>query len=248
MNIGFIPIDNRPVCYTLAQQITAMDNNIKLYIPPREFLGDLKKYADVEKIFEWIENLPELDALILSLDTVAYGGLISSRRCEDSFEEIKSRIFKLKEILSTKNAKIFAFSSIMRISNNNYNEEEKEYWARWGKRIFDYSYQTHKLGCESCIAQVVPSEILDDYLATRKRNFEINKIYLEWQKEGFFDTLIFSKDDCAEYGFNVQEARVLEELGGFTKTGADEIPLTLLARAITRSKNIKIADNKQDFQ
>ena len=241
MNIGFIPIDNRPVCYTLAQQITAVDGDIKLYIPPREFLGGLKKYADVEKIFEWIENLPELDALILSLDTVAYGGLISSRRCEDSFEEIKARILKLKDILSTKNAKIFAFSSIMRISNNNYNEEEKEYWSRWGKRIFDYSYQTHKLGCESCIAQVVPSEILDDYLATRKRNFEINKIYLEWQQEGFFDTLIFSKDDCAEYGFNVQEAKVLEELGGFTKTGADEIPLTLLARAITRAKKIKIA-------
>jgi len=241
MNIGFIPIDNRPVCYTLAQQITAVDGDIKLYIPPREFLGGLKKYADVEKIFEWIENLPELDALILSLDTVAYGGLISSRRCEDSFEEIKARILKLKDILSTKNAKIFAFSSIMRISNNNYNEEEKEYWSRWGKRIFDYSYQTHKLGCESCIAQVVPSEILDDYLATRKRNFEINKIYLEWQQEGFFDTLIFSKDDCAEYGFNVQEAKVLEELGGFTKTGADEIPLTLLARAITWAKKIKIA-------
>ena len=241
MNIGFIPIDNRPVCYTLAQQITAVDEDIKLYIPPREFLGGLKKYADVEKIFEWIENLPELDALILSLDTVAYGGLISSRRCEDLFEEIKARILKLKDILSTKNAKIFAFSSIMRISNNNYNEEEKEYWSCWGKRIFDYSYQTHKLGCESCIAQVVPSEILDDYLATRKRNFEINKIYLEWQQEGFFDTLIFSKDDCAEYGFNVQEAKVLEELGGFTKTGADEIPLTLLARAITRAKKIKIA-------
>ena len=238
MNIGFIPIDNRPVCYTLAQQITAMDNNIKLYIPPREFLGDLKKYADVEKIFEWIENLPELDALILSLDTVAYGGLISSRRCEDSFEEIKARILKLKDILSTKNAKIFAFSSIMRISNNNYNEEEKEYWSKWGKKIFDYSFQTHKLGCESCITNIIPSEILDDYIATRKRNFEINKIYLEWQKEGLFDTLIFSKDDCAEYGFNVQEAKFLEDLGGFTKTGADEIPLSLLSRAI--SGEIKI--------
>ena len=241
MNIGFIPIDNRPVCYTLAQQIVAMDDDIKLYIPPRDFLGNLKKYADVESIFRWIEDLPQLDALVLSLDTVAYGGLISSRRCEDSFEEIKERIFKLKEILSKKNAKIFAFSSIMRISNNNYNEEEKEYWSRWGKRIFDYSFQTHKLGCESCIAQVVPSEILDDYLATRKRNFEINKIYLEWQKEGFFDTLIFSKDDCAEYGFNVQEAKALEELGGFTKTGADEIPLTLLARAVTGVRKIKIA-------
>ena len=65
-----------------------------------------------------------------------------------------------------------------------------------------------------------------------------NKIYLEWQREGLFDTLIFSKDDCAQYGFNVQEAEELENLGGKTKTGADEIPLTLLARAI--EKNIRI--------
>lgn len=101
-----------------------------------------------------------------------------------------------------------------------------------GKKDFDYSYQTHKLGCESCITNIIPTEILDDYLATRKRNFEINKIYLEWQKEGLFDVLVFSKDDCAEYGFNVQEAQILEKLGGFVKTGADEIPLTLLARAV----------------
>lgn len=230
MNIAFVPIDNRPVCYTLPEQICAMDGNIRLYMPAREWLGDLTKYADVDKIFQWLKDLPKVDAIILSLDTVAYGGLISSRRSNDSFEKIKERIEKLKEILKDKHAEIYAFSSIMRISNNNINEEEKEYWNKWGKKIFNYSFCMDKFG--TICKNEVPEEILNDYLSTRKRNFEINKIYLEWQKEKMFNTLIFSKDDCAEYGFNVQEARELEKLGGFVKTGADEIPLTLLARSI----------------
>ena len=236
MNIAFIPIDNRPVCYTLPEQICAIDSDINLFMPKREFLGSLTKYADVEAIFDWLKKLPQMEAIVMCLDTVAYGGLIPSRRCSDTFEKIKTRVENLKKILENKKAKIYAFSSIMRISNNNVNEEEKEYWSKWGKKIFEYSYQTHKLGTESCITNVIPSEILDDYIATRKRNFEINKLYLEYQKQGLFNTLVFSKDDCAEYGFNVQEAKALEKLGGFVKTGADEIPLTLLARAIMKKQ------------
>ena len=237
MKIGFVPIDNRPVCYTLPEQIAAIDESIELFMPDRSLLGSLTKYADTDKLFEWLKNLPELDAVIISLDTLAYGGLISSRRCPDKFEQIKSRIEKLKEILSQKNAEIYAFSSIMRISNNNINEEEKEYWNKWGKKIFNYSYCMDKYG--TICQKEVPDEILEDYLNTRKRNFEINKIYLDWQKQGFFNTLVFSKDDCAEFGFNVQEAKTLEKLGGFVKTGADEIPLSLLARAI--KGDVKIA-------
>lgn len=237
MKIGFVPIDNRPVCYTLPAQITAIDDNIELFLPERKWLGGLTKYADTEKIFNWLENLPSLDALVISLDTLAYGGLISSRRCPDSFDQIRTRVERLKKILSKKEARIYAFSSIMRISNNNVNEEEKEYWSKWGKKIFNYSYCMHKYG--AVCRKEVPDEILEDYLQTRKRNFEINKIYLDWQKEGFFNTLVFSKDDCAEFGFNVQEAKEIENNGGFVKTGADEIPISLLARAI--KGDIKIA-------
>ena len=232
MKICFIPIDNRPVCYNLAKDIVAIDEQIELFIPPREFLGDLTKSADVDKIIAWLKTCPTCDAIIISLDTIAYGGLIPSRRSEETFEEIKARIENLKQILQEKKAKIHAFSSIMRISNNNYNEEEKEYWKDYGKKIFEYSFSGGANKSD------IPQEVLDDYLQTRKRNFDINKLYLEWQKEGLFETLIFSKDDCAEFGFNVEEAQELEKLGGKTKTGADEIPLTLLARAI--NKDIKV--------
>ncbi len=225
MRICFIPIDNRPVCYTLPRDIAAIDEEIVLLLPPREYLGDLTKTAQIDKILDWMKNLPDCDAMVLSLDTLAYGGLIPSRRGKESFEEIQARLNQLKPLL--KNKKVYAFSSIMRISNNNYNEEEKEYWSEWGKKIFAYSFNG---GGETDI----PQEILEDYIATRKRNFEINKLYLDWN----FETLIFSKDDCAERGFNVDEAHEIEKLGGKTKTGADEIPLTLLARAI--EKDIKV--------
>lgn len=234
MNICFIPIDNRPVCYNLAKDICAIDEDIELFIPPREYLGSLTKYANTEIIFDWLYHLPKMDAFIISLDTLAYGGLIPSRRINDSLDEIKLRMKRLKPLIRGK--KVYAFSSIMRISNNNCNEEEKEYWKDWGKKIFEYSFNSSKYWHPP--KTDIPKEILHDYLNTRKRNFEINKMYLEWQKEDLFDTLIFSKDDCAEFGYNVEEAKELEALGGITKTGADEIPLTLLARAI--EKNIKI--------
>ena len=231
MKIAFVPIDNRPVCYQLPKMIAELNLEVEFFIPPIEFLGDLKKSAQTTNLTEWLKELPAVDSIILPLDTLAYGGLIPSRKCSNSFDDIAQRMSRIKNILSEKNAKIFAFSSIMRISNNNINEEEKDYWSLYGTRIFQYSYDFHKRGISKIY---IPSDILQDYLATRKRNFTVNKMYLDWQKEGFFDTLIFSKDDCAEYGFNVMEAEELESLGGVTRTGADEIPLALLARAFNK--------------
>lgn len=237
MKICFLPIDNRPVCYNLAKEIIAIDNSLELVIPPRELLGSLTENANLNELLAWLKTLPKMDAIILSLDTIAYGGLIPSRRSTEDFNSIKARLEKLRAILEPMQAKIYAFSSIMRISNNNFNEEEKEYWKDFGKKIFEYSYYSHKNAIEP-ETHDIPKDILNDYKQTRKRNFEINKLYLDWQKEGFFKKLIFSKDDCAEYGFNVKEAQELEALGGCTKTGADEIPLALLSAAI--DKDIKI--------
>ena len=62
----------------------------------------------------------------------------------------------------------------MRISNNYCNEEEKLYWSSYGKDIFEYSYNLDKFGHADTN---VPQDIIEDYLLTRKRNFEINKIF-----------------------------------------------------------------------
>ena len=98
VKIAFIPIDNRPVCYTLAQQIADMDCHLHLHLPDRSLLGDLTKQADIDGILNWLENLHEVDKVVVSLDTIAYGGLIPSRRCSDEYEKIVERIESFKEI------------------------------------------------------------------------------------------------------------------------------------------------------
>lgn len=234
--IVFIPIDNRPVCYTLPKQIAAVDEALTFLMPERNLLGGLFSDANTDEITKWFKNVETADAIIVSLDTIAYGGLIPSRRSVDTFEQIKIRLEQFKEILKSKRGKVYAFSSIMRISNNNVNEEEKEYWNLYGKKIFEYSFNFHKFGS---VEHDIPQKILSDYLATRKRNFEINKMYLDWAEEGVFEKIIFSKDDCAEFGLNVKEAQELDDiikkrnLPAVLKTGADEIPLSLFARAVS---------------
>ena len=239
MRVCFIPIDNRPVCYNLAKDIAEIDRDIELLIPPRDLLGSLTFPAKNTEILDWFANLENVDCAVISLDTLTYGGLIQSRRSLKTFDEIKNNVLKLKEILVSKEIKTYAFSSIMRISNNNFNIEEKVYWAKYGEKIFRYSYYSDlKKGLRNPAEYGIPEEIINDYLTTRKRNFEINKLYLEMQKEGLFETLVFSKDDCARHGFNIREANELKELGATVQTGADEIPLTLLAK--TLNKEIKI--------
>lgn len=248
--IAVIPIDNRPICYSLIEDILAQDNDIELFLPKREFLGGLYTHSNIDKLYNFIQNLPKCDYLIVSLDTIAYGGLVSSRRCPETYEQIKERLLRFKEIISNKAGKIYAFSSIMRISNNNINEEEKDYWSKWGKRIFEFSFYQHKSRKEksfNCVYNQIPQDILDDYLNTRKRNFEINKLYLDWVEDNTIDTLVYSKDDTGKYGLNVEEAEFLESqakkrnLNALVKTGADEIPLSLITRALCDDKNVNVA-------
>jgi len=77
--IALIPIDNRPICYDLIQDVLALDNDIELFMPKIEYLGGLQTSANIEKIFEFLSDLNEIDYLIVSLDTLAYGGLVNSR-------------------------------------------------------------------------------------------------------------------------------------------------------------------------
>lgn len=77
-----------------------------------------------------------------------------------------------------------------------------------GEKDFNYSYCMDKFG--TVCKNEVPTEILDDYLATRKRNFEINKIYLQWSD--LFDTLVFQKMTVQNSGLTFRRQKSLKSL------------------------------------
>ena len=269
-NIVLIPADNRPVSYSLPEQVGGLNKSVKIFLPSREFLGDLNQPADIEKILAWLNEVlteNKVDSLLVALDTIAYGGLVSSRRGEDSKDTILARLEKFKQI--TKGVNVLAYSSIMRISDSNVNEEEPEYWDKYGKLIFKYCHPEQSEGppplkafnggdssakpqnddlpiTEGFLRRFapqddIPPEILDDYLKRRQRNFDINKKYL---KEDF-DFLIYAKDDTAPFGLNVQEAELLEreikdKQNVILQTGCDEMLLLLLTRVMTLEQEIKV--------
>lgn len=254
LNLVIIPLDDRPVSYQLPAQTAKINSNVNVLMPPRHIIGGLTNDTDITAVSMWLQNAvkqSDIDVIVLSLDTFAYGGLIPSRRTTDTFEDIRKRIDSLIETTSNiskeKKPKIYAFSSIMRISNNNINEEEKLYWSEYGELLYKYSFLSHQLmlgipiGLEfDEVRSSIPSEILVDYLDTRRRNFEINKYYIELAQENLFDYLVFSKDDTGQYGLNVQEALHLRQIVESNdlndkvciQTGADEIPTDLVARAL----------------
>lgn len=258
LKIALVPIDNRPVCYDLPIQIASLNNKIKVFVPPKEFIGNLIRNSDTKNILLWLDEIlltENISYIACSLDTIAYGGLIPSRRSNYSQKFIISQVNEFFNIAQKYNAKIYAFSSIMRISNNNINEEEKEYWDKYGELIFKYSFLNNKISknpLESDVIELqniqtlIPPDILDDYILTRKRNFEVNKYYLECSQNNIIDYLVFSQDDTAQYGFNVEESNILKSLikeksKVTVQTGADEIPCDLISRIITASYKEKIS-------
>ncbi len=77
-SIAFIPIDNRPICYDIVGDIVSIDENIRLFMPDISILGGLNTKSDTDKLFEFIKNLPPVDYYVIALDTLAYGGLVTS--------------------------------------------------------------------------------------------------------------------------------------------------------------------------
>lgn len=263
MKILLVPLDDRPVTYSFPQ-LLLKSARVEPILPPRNLMGSLTKPAQINELFAFCENAilkQAPDAMVLCLDSLLYGGLITARRSDEDLKTIQERLDRVKKWRSLTGGKtsVYGQSAIMRISDNYDNTEEKPYWSQYGRELFEWSACLHRLargektapGLLESLERKIPEAIRKDYRDTRIRNFTINQTLLRGLGNGstgsdkndgvsFLDYLVFSQDDSGTWGLNVSEKeRLLAEAKQLkledkvvAYAGADEVACTLIARAL----------------
>ena len=247
--VAVMPLDDRAVNYECVA-LLGEAAGFRMLLPPKEWLGTPWRAGQMERLAVWLEEAARTaDALIVSIETLGYGGLVNSRRSEESVEQVLARLELLQQLHQTRpELTILAYSVLLRISRHNNAEEEKAYWATYGARIFRISVIEDRMQMAIAtpaeaaeldqLLSEVPPPIIDDYRRGRARNHAVNRAMIDWTAAGVFDYLIIPQDDTVAYGWNIAEGRALrqcvQQLGLWEKVsiypGADETDMLLLAR------------------
>jgi hypothetical protein len=240
--ILFIPLDDRPPCLQFPTQM-GLIADAELVAPPRAMLGRFTDFGKCDAIIQWLQqqDLSKIDAAIVSMDMLAYGGLVASRVHQTPLDVAQNRIGIVKELRQKKpSLKIYGSSVIMRLAPtaDTKNEAYREKLARWA----DLSpYPENKEMVDKLEAEI-PKEALENYKSARHRNLTINELAIQLTQNGTFDYLILSQDDAKPKGIHIADRERLTDLVNSQnltekiaiQPGADEVSMLLLARAMTQ--------------
>ena len=243
----YIPLDERPCNYDFAYEIFN-DDFLNIQRVPFEYMGLKKKPGNIEKINDFlIKEAKNADGIVLSIDTLLYGGIVPSRLHFFDYETVAKRLSILKKVKKENpNFKIYAFNLVMRCPRYNDDDEEPNYYLYHGLDLFNRKYIQHRMALniatqeeiDQLAAITIPQEYIDDYESRRAVNCKINLACVELVKEKIIDFLIIPQDDSAPYGYTaldqlkiknkVREYRLQDKV--LTYPGADEVGNTLFAR------------------
>ena len=99
--IVLLPLDERPCNFDYPNMMPK--SQYDLIMPPKSIMGNKKIPGNINEISKWIlDNAKNASAMIISLDTLVYGGILPSRLHYDKEEDLINRVNvfkKLKEII-----------------------------------------------------------------------------------------------------------------------------------------------------
>ena len=252
--IVLLPLDERPCNYLYPLQMFNNDD-IKLVLPSMDIMGDKKIPANHEALEEFLlTETKDAFGLVISIDTLLYGGIVPSRLHYHSEEELKRRmsiITKLKE--NNPDLLIYAFDLIMRCPQYSSDDEEPTYYKESGVEIFRTGYYSHKRDLKIATPAELEAlenlncnqEHLKDFLNRRELNCRLNIETLNLVENKVIDFLIIPQDDASEYGWTaidqIKIRKVIDEkclqMDVYMYPGADEVANNLISKMILKIKN-----------
>lgn len=241
MRILYLPLDSRPCNYQWPRKLLQGSGH-RVVTPPREIMDHFRRPADTNKLQEFIrKELPETDALAVSVEMLLYGGILASRTPEVSLETAMGRLNILKEAAAR--VPVHAFGLIMRSSVSAFCQGDlkayelmTEYSVSWGQ-AWQEGHNTAPV--DKKYEALLPTQVLGAYRRVRQRNHSVNLKLLELKREGVLASLMLLQEDAQEHGFHRREQAELAAYirehrlnDTFMHNGADEGGMMACVRAL----------------
>ena len=247
--ILYVPQDNRPVdlAYTVN---TAEDAGYTILTPPEQYLSGSNFQGSPDRLLRWVnENAGLADAMVLSIDSLVYGGLVDSRKHNFDMETLVGRLEKVENLHKLhKNVPIYAFSTVMRSPWAGGKGVEPDYYLKMGTDMYQLAALQAKMDVDNLTPQErsswfavmrrIPLEYLQDWYNRRQKNMMINYRLIQDAKKGIFKYYSLGHDDNSVNTQSSLESKYLEMAGAdVPKTsfgsfpGADQLGLLLITRA-----------------
>ena len=244
--ILLVPLDDRPSSLQWPVRLGAVAD-VEVVAPPRELLGNFNIPGRPDAIFDWLraQDLAAFDAAVVSIDMLAYGGLVASRTDRSATDSAALvRLAFIGELRRrAPHLKIYGASVLTRLAPtaDGSNETWRVALARWAE-ISAVTGDAALAAETERLESAIPAALRATYGAVRRRNATINRAALQLVREGVLDYLIVSQDDARTRGLHVAER---ERLRGYIDSagignavtlqpGTDEAAMLLLARAVAQ--------------
>jgi hypothetical protein len=249
--VGFVPLDDRPVNLQLPVMLGRIAG-IPIETPSRNLLGKFLVPGRPDAIAAWIDaeaGKGGADAIVVSADMLAYGGLIASRVPGPSYEDVSTRLMTLRRLRAkAPRAWISVFGTVMRLAPTSV-PAGSGYFAAYPTGTYLAQYANlmdppapDEIAVAKNLRASIGSATLEAYLATRSRNLAVDRLLLQMTGNGTIDRLVIGQDDAGTTGLHVKELRALQaELAEVSlaqhaslEPGADDLGMILVAHALAR--------------
>lgn len=247
MRIALLPLDDRP-CNLRWPVHLGWIADVEVLTPPPPLLGHFLEPGDPDALGRWLQQVaPQVDALAICLDMLAYGGLVASRLPERDAAAAIHRLGVLDAVRARHpHLPVYAASIIMRISITAAGHRDAVHWHAVHRAVaLQGKLDAHGLSEEEqaelhTARAAVPPEVWERFWQARSRNHAVNLHAISLLRRGTLSRLCLAQEDAAVFGPHIAEQEKLQATVAQADCadrvhlycGADELGMVMVARAV----------------